>query len=321
MKSGAAMRGRTAGLAALVLLAGTALAQTKAPAAAGPTAGAQAADATLSVAEKRLAQVAEAYYDVPLYYPENYVCEMRSPELLAAVDPKLRQAWGQGYLGLTRTAKGLAISIEGVSSTQMDLGSVATAWQQALGAQVRQFESRLPGFVAAAAGSALAEYQVGVAREGALTRIDLKAKTQADALQTVSLWIDNANALTKYSAADKQGGRLEVALKNQRLRSPQPKWVVSGAEVYVKRAGAEEKYWIDVEYQNVFGEKAKEHVLYRSLKVKRTDAKGFLPNQPKAGEVNPISFVFSNYRVGAPAATPPKAPGGARLEDLYVTGR
>jgi hypothetical protein len=307
-------------LALAALLAGGAAAQTKTPAA-GTKTPAAADPAQLTAAQKRLTQVTEAYYDVPLLYPENYICEMRSPELLNAVDPKLRQAWGQGYLVLTRSAKSLAISIEGVANTQLDLSPVATAWQQALGAQVRQFESRLPGWVAAAAYSALTEYQVAMAREGALTRIDLKAKTQADFLQTVSLWIDDANALTKYSAIDKQGGRMDVALKNLRLRSPQPKLVATSAEVYLKRAGVEEKYWIEVEYQNVFGEKAREHLLYRSLKVKRTDARGLLPNQLKPGEVNPVSFVFSNYRVGAPAAVPPKAPGGARLEDLYVTGR
>lgn len=318
MKAGMWISGVAGALA--VLMSGAAWAQQpKAPAATPPGGQPPAAAAQANPALDRLKQVIDSYYDVPLLYPENYVCEMRSPELLNAVDPKLRQAWGQAYLILTSGAQGMKISIENAGSTTLDLSPVANQWQQLLGGAMRQFEARMPGFVAACAMSALADYQSAMVRDGAATRIDLKAKSTADMIQGVSLWIDAGNALLRYVVVDKQGGRLEVALKNTRLRSPQPKLLPASVEIYVKRAGVEEKYWVDVDYQNVFGEKGKEHVLYRNVKLKRTDVKGFLPNQLKAGEVNPVSFQFSNYRVGQPSA--PRTASAPRLEELYMTNR
>lgn len=320
---------RTGGLlGALVLtvaLADAALAQQIKTAAAPPsrsavttTTLAPAAGQSNAVLD-RLKQVVDAYYDVPTLYPDNYTCEMRSPEMLNAVDPKLRQAWGQAYLTLARSAQGFQVTIENAAGTSNELAPVATQWQQTLATQMRQLESRLPNFVAACAISGLADYQAAMVRDGAATRIDFKAKSAADQITAASLWIDSGNALLRYVIVDKQGGRLEVALKNSRLRSPQPKLVATSVEIYTKRAGVEEKYWVDVDYQSVFGEKGKEHLLYRSIKAKRTDARGMLPHQLKAGEVNPVSFQFANYRVGPTSA--PRAPAPPRFDDMYVTTR
>ena len=271
-----------------------------------------------AVVQERLKQVAEAYYDVPSLYPGNYFCELRSPEMTAAIEPHLRRAWGQGYLALTATPQGVRASAENVADARAELQPVITRWQNAIAEALRRFEGCLPGRVAAAAMAAPEDYAASALREGALTRLELKAKSPADYIQSVTLWVDNGNALVKFAADDKVGGRLEVALKNVRLRTPQPKLVPVSAEIYAKRAGQEGKHWIEIEYQNVFGEQAHEHVLYRSVKLKRTDARGFLPNQPQAGEVNPVSFQLTNYRVRAP--TPPRTVAGT-FESVYAASR
>ncbi len=237
--------------------------------------------------------VAAAYFDVSSQYPQAYACDLRSPELVASLDARGREAWGDGHIRMTKTAQGLQLTAEDLARPQAApwFNVVLGLWQLKLGTELKVLQARLPEFFVATALATITRYQGFESREDGLLRFGLRARGD-EAIREASFLVEKSYALRELRIDNRDGSSLVATVGNLPAPGGDDRWLVSEIEATITAASGEVEIWsASLGYAPVGDRLLLEHVL---LKV--TDGEGrLLQRRPR--EVNPISYYFSNCRL------------------------
>ncbi len=247
--------------------------------------------ATADVAT-RLNSVAAAYPNIFAQYPSAYTCELRSPELVASLDAKGRDAWGKGHILMTRGPQVFRLEAQNLAKPEAApwFNLALGLWQLRLGTELKILEARLPEFFLATALGALLRYEGYEEREGALTRVGLRARHSEDAIREASFLLEKSHAIRELRIQNRDGGSLVARVGN--LPAPGGGWLVSDIEATLTKPGGQtEVWWASLGYAPVG-----DRLLFEHISLKLTDAEGNLVRK-KPKDVNPISYYFSNCRI------------------------
>lgn len=207
---------RTAGLLLACAVAMGAAAMAASPAVASPP-GDSTDVATLG---RHLERVGQAYFDLMGQYPAHYQCELRSPGLVASLDPKGREAWGDGRILPSKTASGFQLTAEGLARPEAAplFNFVLGLWQLHLGTQLKVVEAHLPSALTAiAAGLAAAPFthEAFEERTAGLIRFELRARNADHPVQELRHELTPGDELRAISVRNRDGGGLEQPSSKQ----------------------------------------------------------------------------------------------------------
>ncbi len=237
--------------------------------------------------------VAAAYVDVFSQYPEAYACDLRSPELVASLDARGRESWGDGHIRLTQNAQGLRLTAEDLAKPQAApwFNIALGLWQLKLGAELQVLQARLPEFFVATALGALVRYRGFEKREDGLLRFGLRARGD-EAIREASFLVEKSYAIRELRIDNRDGSSLVAKVGNLPAPGEGGRWLVSEVEATITPASGEVETWsASLGYAPVDGRLLFEHIL---LKVTGGDGE-LLQRRPK--DINPISYYFSNCQV------------------------
>ncbi len=240
--------------------------------------------------------IAAAYVDVGAQYPDAYACDLRSPELVASLDARGRQAWGDGHIRMTQGIQGLRLAAEGLAQPEAApwFNIALGLWQLRLGTELKVLQARLPEFFVATALGALLRYQGFERREGGLLRFGLRARGD-DEIREASFLVENSYAIRELQISNRDGSSLSAKVGNLPAPGTPDRFLVSEIEATITKADGQVEIWsASLGYAPVDG-----HLLLEHLALKVTDGRGTLiKRRPK--DVNPISYYFSNCQVLGP---------------------
>lgn len=243
--------------------------------------------------------VAAAYFDVFSQYPRAYACDLRSPELVASLDPLAREAWGDGHIRLTQSAQGLRLTAEGLAQSRATpwFNVALGLWQLKLGAELELLRSRLPELFVATALGAVLHYQGFEQHEDGLLRFGLRARAEDQAIREVSFVVEKSYAIRELRIENRDGSSLRAEVGNLPAPGAGDRFLVSEIEATITQASGEVETWTaSLGYAPVGG-----HLMFEHVLLKATDGDGKL-QQRRAKDVNPISYYFSNCSVLDPPA-------------------
>ena len=242
---------------------------------------------------KHLRGISAAYFDIFAQYPKAYACDLRSPELVASLDAKGREAWGDGHIRLTHSAEGLRLTAEDLAKPQAApwFNIALGLWQLKLGTELQVLQARLPEFFVTTALGALLAYQGFERREGGLLRFGLRARGD-EAIREASFLVEKGSAIRELRIDNRDGSSLVAKVGNLPAPGAPDRWLVSEIEAILTQADGKVEVWsASLGYARVDGRLLFEHVL---LKATAGDGR-LIRRGPK--DVNPISYYFSNCQV------------------------
>lgn len=244
---------------------------------------------------QRLRDLADSYYDLFGNYPRSYSCELRSPELVASLEPKARQAWGDGHILLTKAGPSLRLTAEDVAQPEAaPLFNIALGlWQVKLGTELQVLQAQLPSFLLATVLGALTRYQGFEERQGDHLRFGLRARGAAEKIREVSFLVDDRSAIRELEVRNLDGSSLVATVAN--VRTPgSSQWLISAIDAEITRAdGAVEVFSAELGYTSVEG-----RVMFDRIALEVRDGEG-RPVQRNPRDVNPISYRFTDCRLPA----------------------
>jgi hypothetical protein len=245
-----------------------------------------------------LERVARSYFDVAKHYPSEYSCEMRSPELVASLDPRGKEAWGDGHVLVTKAPLALRLTAEGIAQpTLKPLFDLALGlWQLKLTTELAALYAYLPGVLTTLAGAAAMAPLTHEAFEepvGENLRWGLTARSADHGIQEIQFETSPSFELREFFMRRKDRSELAVELESRRSAATGDLWVVTHLTARsTQPSGRTEVVVIDIDYSGVRSEQA---VVLSRLAIRREDGAGrLLGKGPK--DVNPISFEFRSYR-------------------------
>ncbi len=237
--------------------------------------------------------VAGAYVDVFSQYPQAYACDLRSPELVASLDARGREAWGDGHIRMTQGPRGLRLTAEDLAKPQAApwFNIALGVWQLKLGTELKVLQGRLPEFFVGVALGALLRYQGFEHHEDGLLRFGLRARGD-EAIREASFLVEESYAIRELRIVNRDGSSLHAKVGNLPATGVTGKWLVSEIEATITTASGQVETWsASLGYAPVDGRLLFEHVL-----LKATDGAGkLLKKRPR--DINPISYYFSNCRI------------------------
>ena len=244
-----------------------------------------------------LEEIAAAYFNPVAHFPSEFLCEMESPELVASLDSRARRAWGDAVVVVSRSSEGFRMTASGLADPRskglFDLA--LAAWQIRLGLELKILEGYLPSATAAIVVGVLASPWTHEAFDEASDqgrRFGLRARSAEHAVQELELRTSPRWELRGATLKGNDGSELELSLESTPYPWAGERYVVTeiGARVR-KRDGEIEIVDVELAFRPVIG---REDVIIPSLiRVRRENEAGERIRRHR-GDVNPISFQFSN---------------------------
>lgn len=254
----------------------------------------------------RLQRIGEAYFDVHGQYPSEYTCQLRIPEMVESLDARGRQAWGDGHIDVTKHTTGIRMEAAAIRKPAAAplFNVLLRFWQLRIGTELKTLEAHLPSFVSAGALLAVTaplRFDAFEELRGETVRFGVRARNPDDQIREIAITASRENSLQRIVVRSGDGGSFEVTLKNARHPKTDGKWVVTQLTATEKRpASAMTRFDAQLGYTFVG-----DHVVYSKVAFSRTDAHG-RPIRQNAKDVNPVTYLLSDYRIinGAAAARP-----------------
>lgn len=243
----------------------------------------------------RFERLEASYFPFWEQLPERYTCELRSPELVASMDEKGREAWGNGHIRLEVAPGSLKMTAEDIANpgARGIFNLLLGLWQIKAGADLRVLQAHLQNLTVATQLFALTSpftHEVFERRESGGLRLGMTARNANHGVQELGLLVSDQYEIREFLLRNNKGGRIQARLSNERGPLTCNRWVFDTVFLRIEKPGKTEVLKIDFDYTGVGS-----HVMHSRVAIRREDGDGHLLfNKPN--DVNPVSYLFGNYR-------------------------
>lgn len=244
----------------------------------------------------RMQQIQAAYFDLPAHAADHFVCELRSPELMASFDERARRAWGEsGHAVLEQNGRGMRLRSAGLAAPESEgiFNLALAAWQLRLAAELHRVKGYLPSATLALAAlvvtSPVTHETFEEPLDGGL-RFGWRARGPDHGMQELALETGPGWQIRSAYLLNRDSSTIDLRLRNEKRPWSDDRWLVTRVDAEVRNLrGENERLVLDLDFQPLAGGP---EVVLKRLRVLRHDGEG-RPIRKKDHEINPVTFEFS----------------------------